>query len=157
LPFKVGPDRRPYVKVRVNGVDATFIVGTGSALPVISTQLARRLNMPVIEQVTTAGAGNGSFQIQYSVVVSLELGDLKISSDPGVLRSFEEYKNATALKPPDGLLGLSLLSHFVFQLDYKDNALRLERNTGPLSSALASTGAKVIPLRTTANGLLSIE
>jgi tetratricopeptide (TPR) repeat protein/predicted aspartyl protease len=157
LPFKIGPDRRPYVKVRVNGVEATFIVGTGSALSVISTQLAGRLNMPVIEQGRTAGAGSQSFQIQYSVVDSLELRDLKISSVPCVLRSFEEYKNVKDLKPPDGVLGLSLLSHFVFQLDYKDNAFRLERNPGPLSSGLASAGAKVIPFRTTANGLLSIE
>jgi predicted aspartyl protease len=51
---------------------------------------------------------------------------------------------------------LSILSHFLAELDYKEGKLRLNRGAGVSLPGVAQ-GATVVPFRTTQNGLISIE
>jgi tetratricopeptide (TPR) repeat protein len=155
LPFKLGRDRRPYVKVRLNGVEATFRIGSSSGLSTVSTSMAKRLGMPLIQRGNTQAAVNPGAAIQFSVVDSLELGDLKITSVPCFVRDLED-SNVPGVKPPDGVLGLSLLYHFVFQLDFKGNEIGLALSEDQLTKPRTAK-AVVIPLRTTRNSIMSIE
>src|SRR6185503_2152358 len=85
------------------------------------------------------------------------LGDLKVRMVPCFIRSFHGIKERPVEERADGFIGLSILSHFITELDYKENEMRLDRNFERPVPAVALSDTTVIPFRTTQNGLISIE
>ncbi|HVG18596.1 MAG TPA: aspartyl protease family protein [Blastocatellia bacterium] len=160
VPFRLGGDRRPYIKVKVNGRDATFVIDTGSGFTVISKDSAKRLGVSEIAQggKSQAFGGDGKFLIVYGLLKSLELGETKVKSVPCYIQRLHYAQNAPPGERADGYIGLSVLTHFLTQLDYKENVMRLDRDLEGAGSAVAALPeATVIPFRRTQNGLISIE
>jgi tetratricopeptide (TPR) repeat protein len=160
VPFRLGSDRRPYIKVKVNGRDAIFVIDTGSGFTVISKDAAKRLGVSEIAHggKSQAFGGDGKFQIVYGLIKSLDLGETKVKSVPCYIQHLHYAENAPTNEKADGYIGLSVLMHFLTQLDYKENIMRLDRNVEGAGSAVAALPeATIIPFRRTQNGLISIE
>jgi predicted aspartyl protease/Flp pilus assembly protein TadD len=157
--FDLRGDRRPYLKVRVNGREATFVIDTGSGTTVISKQLAERFGISQVARGDNSQGlgGDGKFPIVYGLVNTLQIGELKIKSVPVFIQHFYAGAGENGKPSADGLLGLSVLSHFLTELDYENSRVRLSRRTATPSLSTDAAGATVIPFRTTQNGLISIE
>ncbi|MGA9772649.1 MAG: aspartyl protease family protein [Blastocatellia bacterium] len=160
LPFHLGSDRRPYIKLKVNGRDALFVIDTGSGFTVISATAAKRLGVSEISRGGNSQGvgGTGKFEIVYGLIKSLNLGNAKVKQVPCFIRPFHGTENRSAEEQADGFIGLSILSHFITELDYKENRMKLDRSNMDqplLAATLPDT--TVIPFRTTQNGLISIE
>lgn len=158
--FWLGGDRRPYISVRINGRDANFVVDTGSGFTVISNESAKRLGVsPIAKGGTSQGiGGSGKFPIVYGILGSVQLGDVRINSVPCFIRHFHGVKDRPKEETADGFIGLSVLSNFVTELDYKQRVMRLSRfDDGSETRRPESTDITVVPFRTTQNGLISIE
>jgi predicted aspartyl protease len=157
VPFRLGQDRRPYIKLQVNGREATFVIDTGSGFTVISEEAARRLGVSEIARGGTSQGfgGSGHFPIVYGLLKTIQLGEVKVQSIPCFIRPFHSAGQGGETQA-DGFIGLSILSNFLTELDYKDHLLRLDRNFDRAPEAPAAD-VTVIPFRTTQNGLISIE
>lgn len=163
VPFQLGPDRRPYIRLKINGRDATFVIDTGSGFTVISKEAAKKFK---VSEIARGGrsqgvGGSGKFSIVYGLIKSLELSDVKMRSVPCFIRPFhsdskESEKDLKDLHA-DGFIGLSILSHFLTELDYQDNVIRLNQETKRAMPVVAQSGTTVVPFRTTQNGLISVE
>ena len=157
VPFRLGSDRRPYIRVKVNGHEATFVIDTGSGFTVISKESARRFGVPEIARggKSQGVGGTGKFLIVYGLVRSIDMGTAKIKNIPCFIRPFHGHTEKPAQEQADGFIGLSILSHYLTELDYKDQKLTLDR-----SERLAlqpAAGITIVPFRTTQNGLISVE
>ncbi len=164
VPFELGLDRRPYIKLKINGRDATFVIDTGSGFTVISKEAAKRFGVSEIARggKSQGVGGTGKFPIIYGLIKSLQLGEARLRSIPCFIRPFHGAKDGTAEKRidemrSDGFIGLSVLAHFLTELDYQGSVMRLNRQTQPTVPLLPSADETVIPFRTTQNGLISIE
>ncbi|HEX5736098.1 MAG TPA: aspartyl protease family protein [Blastocatellia bacterium] len=160
VPFELGTDRRPYVKLKINGRDATFVIDTGSGFTVISKDAAKRFGVSEIARggKSQGVGGDGKFQIIYGLIKSLQLGEARLRSVPCFIRPFHGTKERPGESRSDGFIGLSVLAHFLTELDYKDSVMRLNRQIGQQPVPLpASVDETVIPFRTTQNGLISVE
>ena len=159
IPFRLGSDRRPYIKLKVNGRDALFVIDTGSGFTVISKDAAQRLGVSDIARGgrSQAFGGEGKFQIVYGLIRSVQLGDTKVKSVPCYIQHLHYSENAAPDEKADGYIGLSILTHFLTQLDYKENVMRLDRNVENARSVADLPEATVIPFRRTQNGLISVE
>jgi len=157
VPFRLGQDRRPYVKLQVNGQEATFVIDTGSGFTVISREAARRLGVSEIARGGTSQGfgGSGHFPIVYGLLKTIQIGDAKVQAIPCFIRPFHAA-GQDGEPDADGFIGLSILSNFLTELDYKDNYLRLDRDFDRAPQD-AAPDVTVIPFRTTQNGLISIE
>lgn len=155
--FQLRSDRRPYLKIKINGRDATFVIDTGSGFTVISEDSAKRLGVSEVSRggKSQAFGGDGKFKIVYGLVKSLELGDVKVKSVPCYIRPFHVVDGTDKGEQADGYIGLSVLSHFLVELDYKERLLRLDRSDN--ATLTAAPSATVVPFRRTHNGLISIE
>jgi tetratricopeptide (TPR) repeat protein len=166
LPFD-SLDGRPLLKVRVNGNKEflRFVLDTGSGMSVISEETAKKLGLHPVARggLARAVGGGGKFEIVYSFLSSLELGDVRVSSVPVYIRHF--YDDRT---PVDGYLGLAVISKFIASVDYGERIFTLQRQTDsdtndqprPDSAAPAVTvpsDVVAIPVRTTSSGFLSGE
>ena len=159
LPFQLGSDRRPYIKLKVNNRDALFVIDTGSGFTVISADAAKRLGVSEISRGGNSQGvgGTGKFEIIYGLIKSLNLGDTKVRQVPCFIRPFHGTEHRAVEERADGFIGLSILSHFITELDYKESRMRLDRNLVQPLLAASAPDTTVIPFRTTQNGLISIE
>lgn len=163
IPFALGSDRRPYIKLKINGKDATFVIDTGSGFTVISKEAAKKFG---INEIARGGhsqgvGGEGKFPIIYGLLRQVQLGDLKLRSIPCFIRPFHTprdlSKDGKDSLHADGFIGLSVLSRFITELDYKDRVMRLDQQVTQTLPVIAEAGTTVVPFRTTQNGLISIE
>jgi predicted aspartyl protease/Tfp pilus assembly protein PilF len=158
VPFQLGTDRRPYVRVKLNGRDAVFVIDTGSGFTVISKEAAKRFGVSDIARggKSQGIGGSGKFQIVYGLIKSIQIGETKVRMVPCFIRPFHSAKDRPPEEKADGFIGLSILSHFLTELDYKDLRMRLDRSDSR-SLPVGSAGATLVPFRTTQNGLISVE
>jgi len=159
IPFNLGSDRRPYVKVKLNGRDAIFVIDTGSGFTVISKDTAKRMGVSEIARggKSQGVGGTGKFQIVYGLIRSLQLGDQKVKMVPCFIRPFHIDKDKAMEEKADGFIGLSILSHFLTELDYKESRIRLDRRDNRTIPLATTADMTVVPFRTTQNGLISVE
>ncbi|HXG67584.1 MAG TPA: aspartyl protease family protein [Blastocatellia bacterium] len=159
IPFKLGSDRRPYVKMLINGREANFVIDTGSGFTVISQKAAKKFGVSEIARGGTSQGvgGTGKFNIVYGLIRNLQLGEARIRSVPCFIRPFHEAPDKPADERVDGLIGLSILAHYLTELDYKANVMRLNREENRPTLEAVSPNATIVPFRTTQNGLISIE
>lgn len=158
ISFQLGSDRRPYIKLKLNGRDAVFVIDTGSGFTVVSKDAAKRFGVSEIAKggVSQGVGGSGKFPIVYGLIRTIQIGDFKIRSVPCFVRPFHGHAERPSDEQSDGFIGLSILSHFLTEIDYKDNFIRLFReNDKPLIEVVPA--ATIVPFRTTQNGLISIE
>jgi predicted aspartyl protease len=159
LTFRLGDDRRPYIRTKINGREAIFVIDTGSGFTVISKEAAKKFK---VSEIARGGhsqgvGGTGKFSIVYGLLKSIELGDIKLKSVPCFIRPFHVDKHADKDFQADGFIGLSVLSHFLTELDYKNNVIRLDQDSRRAMPVVAQSGTTVVPFRTTQNGLISVE
>jgi predicted aspartyl protease/Tfp pilus assembly protein PilF len=159
VPFQLGSDRRPYVRVKLNGRDSIFVIDTGSGFTVISKDAAKRFGVSEIARggKSQGVGGSGKFQIVYGLIKSLQIGEAKVRMIPCFVRPFHGDGDRPAQERADGFIGLSVLSHFLTELDYKGARMRLDRNDNRSGAIVAVPGVTLIPFRTTQNGLISVE
>ena len=131
--FQLGSDRRPYVRVKLNGRDSIFVIDTGSGFTVISKDAAKRFGVTEIARggKSQGVGGTGKFQIVYGLIKSLEIGEVKDKMIPCFVRPFHGERDRVPEEKADGFIGLSVLSHFLTELDYKakPNASRSQRRS----------------------------
>jgi tetratricopeptide (TPR) repeat protein len=166
LPFE-STDGRPLLKVRANGGKEflRFVLDTGSGMSVISEETAKKLGLRPVARggLARAVGGGGKFEIVYSFLSSLELGDLKVESVPVYIRHF--YDRGA---PVDGYLGLSVISKLIASVDYGERIFTLQRQSNADDNNPPGTDASTventmpsdiveIPVRTTSSGFLSGE
>lgn len=159
ISFRLGADRRPYVRVKLNGRDAIFVIDTGSGFTVISKDAAKRFGVSEIAKggKSQGFGGTGKFPIVYGLIKSLQIGDARIRMIPCFVRPFHGNQEKPLEEKADGFIGLSILSHFLTQLDYKESRIRLDRSDNRQSPMAPPPGVALIPFRTTQNGLISVE
>jgi len=85
------------------------------------------------------------------------MGEAKIRMIPCFVRPFHGERDRLPEEKADGFIGLSVLSHFLTELDYKGNRMRLDRSDNRSALLGAIPGVTLIPFRTTQNGLISVE
>src|SRR5205085_8885901 len=113
--FRLGTDRRPYIRVKVNGHDALFVIDTGSGFTVISKDSAKRLG---VSEIARGGksqgiGGDGKFSIVYGLIGALQLNDVKVRMVPCFIRPFHGVEQRPAVVRADGFIGLSFLQRFI--------------------------------------------
>ncbi|MEW6210896.1 MAG: aspartyl protease family protein [Acidobacteriota bacterium] len=158
-PFRLGLDRRPYVKILINGREANFVIDTGSYSTVVSRKAVKRLG---VREIARGGnsegfGGTGKFPIVYGLIKSVQIDGVKVQSVPCFIREFHVTEDQPIEDREDGLIGLAVLSSFLAQLDYGANVLKLDPREDPAVPLSLPSDVRVIPFRTTQNGLISVE
>jgi len=149
-------NERPVIQLKVNGSDEAlnFVLDTGSGISIISHETAQKLKIkPVARGGLARGVGgDGTFEIVYGFLHSVNIGNVKIKNVPVYIRQFH-LKNEKI----DGYIGLSLISKFLTTIDYGDSTFALRKKDVAGTKTETTVEALSIPLRLTSSGFLSGE
>jgi tetratricopeptide (TPR) repeat protein len=120
----------PLLSVRVNGGDAvTFFIDTGGSEVTLDTEFARELGIPLFGQVKGTFSGGQQAEVHQGRIESLALGDWTIKNLPVATLALRQLSKAFGVKRIDGIIGTTLLYHFLATLDYPRGELVLRRKT----------------------------
>jgi clan AA aspartic protease (TIGR02281 family) len=113
-----------FVRARVNGtVWGRFLLDTGASAVQISKKMAKRLhiNYKKSQAVPVTLAGGGMVAGRLVVLDEINLGEVAVRNVKAIILDYENDQTA------DGLLGMSFLENFVFQIDARNNELILNK------------------------------
>lgn len=155
-------NNRPYFDVMINGRGPLrFVLDTGASFSLISDDAARKLGISPFSRGGEGRAvgGTGAFPLVYGVLDSVSMGGARIDNVPVYIRTIHQAPEARPEEHYDGYFGLSLLSHYLVTIDYKNGSLTLDRSESPDQLQIAGLDQPVDPiaLRSTRDGLASTE
>jgi clan AA aspartic protease (TIGR02281 family) len=113
-----------FVRARLNGtVWGRFLLDTGASAVQISKKMASRLhiNYKKSQAIPVTLAGGGMVMGRMVVLEEVHLGEVAVRNVKAIILDYENDQTA------DGLLGMSFLENFVFQIDAKNNELILNK------------------------------
>jgi predicted aspartyl protease len=133
-----------YVDVEINGKGPFHFLFDTGASNVLTPEAARRLDLPVRDNVDVTGTG-GTQAGGSTKVDSLQLGGVTLSNQTFYVLDLPP--GASEAAPVDGLIGFELLDRFPVQLDYANATLTLytgkdARHAGPAAPARLSFRGK---------------
>lgn len=125
--FRLAGGTQPLIllPVRVNGQGPfDFILDTGAGTSLLSTELAKQLDVKILGSKEGHSAG-GKVSVSLGKVDSLMLGETKLEGVEVGVVDLGHIGRAVGAKL-DGDLGYNFLKHFRVTIDYRDFELRLE-------------------------------
>lgn len=147
VPF-VCVDPLPCVKAAVNGArPQSFLIDTGATLA-LSTKTAEQAGLRALSTSVSHPAGQ-TLTTYHGVMESFRLGDIVLRNVPVVWYDLR-MPDLPDGSQPSGVIGTTLLSHFLATMDYAKQALILRRKTGAQLRAFQAearrSGADRLPL-----------
>jgi Aspartyl protease/Tetratricopeptide repeat len=120
----------PVVSVRVNGGDeVTFFIDTGGSEVALDTEFAKELGLPQFGAVQGTFSGGQHAEVGQSRIESLALGDWTVNNLPIATLALRQLSAGLGVKRIDGIIGTTLLYHFLATLDFPRGELVLRRKT----------------------------
>jgi tetratricopeptide (TPR) repeat protein len=139
LPF-VTVDPLPCVRVSVNGAaPQPFLIDTGATLA-LSTTTAEQAGLRAVSTSTTHPAGQ-TLTTYHGVMRSFGLGDITLGTVPVVWYNLR-MPNLPDGTQPAGVIGTTLLYHFIATMDYAGQALVLRRKTAAQARSARAEAAR---------------
>ncbi len=141
----------PYLEAMINGKGPYlfgFDSGMGGDMELDST-LAVELNLKVTDK-TQAGdpSGKNSVTLDVTQVNEVQIGKIKLNNAVAVLRNRRALRG---MEKVSGIIGITLLSNYVFTLDYPNNKFYID------AGRLIANNADVIPYETYGGGVPAIK
>lgn len=135
LPFRFGRPDVPRIAARVNRTtDIEAIIDSGAVLSIISTRLAKTLNVRHLSDTegTFFGLLGEPIQVKFGLVESLELGNMVIENVPVAIMPDDKMRFLINKREGkefrmDFLLGSNLLKEFRIELDFDRNRVIFTR------------------------------
>ena len=113
-----------YVRLKINNnVSGRFLLDTGASAVQISKSMAKRLKVlkNKSQAVPVTLAGGAVVAGRMVTLDKVKLGGMTAHNVKAIILDYEKNQSS------DGLLGMSFLENFVFQIDTKRNELTLKR------------------------------
>lgn len=118
----------PVVSVRVNGGDeVNFFIDTGGSELGLDTDFAKELGLPQFGDVQGTFSGGEQARVGQSRIEQLKLGDWTMRNLPVMTLPFRQFSAGLGVKRIDGVIGTTLLYHFLTTLDFPKRELVLRR------------------------------
>jgi predicted aspartyl protease len=123
-------DPLPLIEAKLNGKTVNFLIDTGAAELYIDPDVAKKAKVPLFGSTTRKGyAGGKKATTGAGRVDSVTLGKITIRNVPVQILPTRRFSAAAQGKRVDGVLGISLLSHFLSTFDYPKGELVLRPKT----------------------------
>lgn len=144
IPF-VHTDPLPLISVRINGNDPVdFLIDTGGGEIIIDKQYAGKIGLPDFGSASRVFGGGAKAESGQSCIESIELGDLLLKNIPVQTLDTSRFSAAAKGRIVLGILGTSVLYHFISTIDYPGGQLILRPKAE--QSSIVADGSIAMPM-----------
>jgi predicted aspartyl protease len=123
----------PLVPVTVSGREYNFWLDTGSSLTMLSSDVARDLNiLPLVADTLEIVTSTGRVKANPAVVPELQIGQLVVKNAPAMIvaetmMQMREPRPLERVAPVkiDGIIGFDIIRQLDLEMDYAESAIRV--------------------------------
>ncbi len=115
-----------FMNARVNGLPRRFIIDSG-APTVISRELRDALKLRKVKSIDVSDSQNNESKLEFVVLESLAFGGVEIENSAALVTDLSLFHCLDI----DGLLGANVMSHFNWEVDYREERIRLYSKDSP--------------------------
>lgn len=127
----------PVIEVRVNGSEPVlFLIDTGAPETVLDPEFASKVNAERFGKTTGTFAGGKKADVEHGRIESITIGDFTIKNVPIGMLNTKQFGPIFGGKEIEGIIGTTLLSHFLNTLDYVQGTLILRKKTPEILAKL---------------------
>jgi Aspartyl protease/Tetratricopeptide repeat len=140
-------DPLPLVSVQINGgPDVTFFIDTGGSVVTLDADFAKELGVPQLGTVGGTFAGGQTAEVGLGRIDSIKLGQWTVNNVPVGILPLRQIDLGGGYRI-DGIIGTTLLYHFLATMDYPNGQLVLRRKSmlSQRRFAEASSGSVAVP------------
>ncbi len=126
--FKPSISGTPIVEVVVNGKKYKFWVDTGAGFTVISSKIAKKINLKMngnVGATATAATGN-NVSITYAIIDSLSFANINVKNHPCIVLNKKDLEfriSGMKVVKIDGIIGWNLLQEMAVTMNFKTNSI----------------------------------
>ena len=133
LPMSVSAVGTPLVPVKIGGKVYNFWLDTGSSLTMLSSDVARDLNIaPIVADTLEIVTSTGRVKANPALIPQLEIGQLVVRNAPAMVVD-ESMMQMSEPRPIaqsshvkiDGIIGFDIIRQLDIEVDYSENSMRL--------------------------------
>jgi len=133
LPMSVSAVGTPLVPVKIGDKVYNFWLDTGSSLTMLSSDVARDLNIaPIVADTLEIVTSTGRVKANPALIPQLEIGQLVVRNAPAMVVD-ESMMQMSEPRPIaqsshvkiDGIIGFDIIRHLDIEVDYSENSMRL--------------------------------
>src|SRR5699024_1006194 len=122
-----------FVPVEINGKTYRFLFDTGSQTTVVSTAIAKDNRIKKIGKLRVTDSQETKSKLIASKLKELRFGDAIFKNVGVVVHDFKAH-DAFECLPIDGIIGMNILKHYQWKLDFSTNTLALMDSTHVLET-----------------------
>jgi predicted aspartyl protease len=133
LPMSVSAVGTPLIPVRIGDKVYNFWLDTGSSLTMLSSDVARDLDIaPIVSDTLEIVTSTGRVKANPALIPQLEIGQLVVRNAPAMVveETMMQMGEPRPIEPTkhvkiDGIIGFDIIRQLDLEVDYGDNSLRL--------------------------------
>jgi predicted aspartyl protease len=133
LPMSVSAVGTPLIPVRIGNKVYNFWLDTGSSLTMLSSDVARDLDIaPIVSDTLEIVTSTGRVKANPALIPQLEIGQLVVRNAPAMVveETMMQMGEPRPIEPTkhvkiDGIIGFDIIRQLDLEVDYGDNSLRL--------------------------------
>jgi Aspartyl protease/PDZ domain len=111
------------IKATINGKEHDFIYDTG-ALNVITTELAKELNLSVLVKQNVMDSQNTESKLGFTTIPKITIADVNFLNTCAAIADFSKVPELAALKV-DGIIGANLMRLATWQIDFQTQKMKM--------------------------------
>ena len=133
LPMTVSAVGTPLIPVRIGDKVYNFWLDTGSSLTMLSSDVARDLDIaPIVSDTLEIVTSTGRVKANPALIPQLEIGQLVVRNAPAMVveETMMQMSEPRPIEPTkhvkiDGIIGFDIIRQLDLEVDYGDNSMRL--------------------------------
>jgi hypothetical protein len=122
------------IKATIKGKEHDFIYDTG-ALNVITTELAKELNLNVLVKQNVMDSQNTESKLGFTTIPKITIADVNFLNTCAAIADFSKVPELAALKV-DGIIGANLMRLATWQIDFQTQKMKMVSTLDSLPVAL---------------------
>jgi predicted aspartyl protease len=133
LPMSVSAVGTPLIPVRIGNKVYNFWLDTGSSLTMLSSDVARDLDIaPIVSDTLEIVTSTGRVKANPALIPQLEIGQLVVRNAPAMVveETMMQMGEPRPIEPTkhvkiDGIIGFDIIRQLDIEVDYSENSMRL--------------------------------
>ena len=133
LPMSVSAVGTPLIPVRIGDKVYNFWLDTGSSLTMLSSDVARDLDIaPIVSDTLEIVTSTGRVKANPALIPQLEIGQLVVRNVPAMVveETMMQMSEPRPIEPTkhvkiDGIIGFDIIRQLDIEVDYSENSMRL--------------------------------
>lgn len=132
-----------FIKIKIQGKSYHFLFDTGAGLNLIDPTVANQLKLKTLKKGNISNSNNSAKRIERVEINKIDIGGIEFQNSTCVVWDISKFSKHIRCEKIDGIIGNNLMRKASWQIDYKNQVIRISDNIEKFSISKDSKRIKM--------------